>query len=71
MLPFSKFLDGLSFLYLVDESGGNFGQPGCEQLYVQIFAKDMCDIPPMKLVGDFIYLYDVAVIEYNGRYQIP
>ena len=57
----------LSFVISVDESCGNFNAPGGQKLFVQCFANAYRELPQFKEIGDFIYLFNVEIQEYEGR----
>ena len=65
---FARQVAMYSALYLtLDESCGNFCNPNSEKLYVQIFANYLHELPPLKRKGDFIFLYNVEITDWQGQ----
>ena len=40
------------------------------EITVRMFSKDTSELPPLKGVGDFVYLKDVAIEEWKGNWRI-
>ena len=57
----------MQLTFLTDTSCGTFGSTNA-QLRLHIFASKKEHLPPLKRVGDFIFLHNVQISEWKGDY---
>ena len=55
---------------LSDTSCGSFEGPGVQPcLRLHLFASEQRDLPPLEKKGDFIYLFNVEIAEWQGNFK--
>ena len=64
-MPIPLFKCSKSLTYITDTSCGNFGRTE-KNLRLHIFASHAHEIPPIGDVGDFLFLHNVEITEWEG-----
>ena len=54
------------FSFVKDTSCGSFGEPG-DVLKLHFFADRQHQLPPVENIGDFLYLHNVQITEWQGK----